>query len=101
MKSQQITQQLKQLFKVNTNDEIVPAIEKVLGAKVAVPLGATVIIANGQSMLVPFGLSNPPTLAEVDTLQRTFRSLADSLDGQKVELIKAAVVAEMSESEEK
>jgi len=101
MKSQQVTQELKQLFQVETNDGIVPAIEKVLAVRTAAPLGATVIIAGGQIMSVPFGLSNPPTLQEIEALQRTFRSLADSLDRQKVEIIKAEVVAEMSGGEEK
>jgi len=96
MKSPQITQKLKELFRVSTNDEIIPAIEKVLASKVAAPFGATVVIAGGQVVSVPIGLSNPPTLEEVDALQRAFRSLANSLDGQKIELIKAAVVAEMN-----
>jgi len=101
MKSPQITQKLKELFRVGTNDEIIPAIEKVLASKVAAPFGAIVIAANGQFTSTPFGLSNPPTLAEIETLQRAFRSLADLLDGQKVELIKAQVMAEMSEAGEK
>jgi len=100
MKSQQITKRLKELFGVSTNDKIVPAIEAALSAKIAAPLGATVIIANGQVSSTPFGLSNPPRLEEVEVLQRVFRSLADSLDQQKVALIRAEVEAQVNETTE-
>ena len=100
MKSPQITQKLKQLFNVSTNDEIIPAIETVLSARSALPLGVTIIIANGQVVSTPFGLSSPPKIAEIETLQNVFRSLANSLDRQKVELIRAELARQMKNDEQ-
>jgi len=100
MKSTDITNRLKELFDVSTNDEIVPAIETALGAKSTPPLGATVYISGGK--LFPpaiFGLSNPPKLVEIEALQRAFRAMADALDRDRTALIRAEVEAEMNKVE--
>ena len=96
MKSDQVTKALKDGFNVATNEEIMPAVQAALGAKTAPPLGVTVILANGQITSVPFGLSNPATLAEIEALQRTLHSLVDALDKEKVTLIRAEVTAQLT-----
>ena len=98
MKSDAVTGQLKDKLGLTKNDEIIPAIEAALQEKIAPPLGATVIIgAGGQIAFSPFGLSNPPTLQEVETLQQKFRTLADSLDKQKVEILRSEITAQLAQ----
>ena len=100
MKSDQVTKHLKELFSVATNDDILPAVQSALGAKATPPLGATVYVSGGQ--LFPpaiFGLSNPPKLAEIETLQSAFRKLADLLDRDKAAMIRAEVMAGLNNKE--
>ena len=99
MKSDAVTGQLKDKLGLTKNDEIIPAIEAALSAKDASPLGATVIISpNGKITFSPFGLSNPPTLQEVEALRRVFRTLDDSLEEQKVRILREEMTAQLAQS---
>jgi hypothetical protein len=92
MKSADITEQLKEFFSVTRNDEILPRLDQVLNTP---PLGATIVIVNNKMTLSPFGLSNPPTLREISALQQALRGLANSLDEQKTQVIRAEIEAQL------
>ena len=99
MKSDDVTRQLKSKLGLTKNDEIIPAIEAALSTETASPLGATVIIgAGGKITFSPFGLSSPPTLQEVEALRRVFRTLDDSLEEQKVRILREEMTAQLAQS---
>lgn len=95
MKATELAKTLRERLNVTCNNEILPAFDQAMIIASAPPIGATVILSNGNIASSPFGLSNPPTLAEVDALQQAFRMVANSMEQQKVALVRQEVLAEM------
>ncbi len=92
MESKQITNTLKEQLNVSRNDEILPALERVINAP---PLGLTILIVNGRTVSTPIGLVNPVAVTQIEALQQALRDVANAMDRQKVELIRRDVKAEL------